>query len=167
MLVGRTIPGTRKFLGWPGVSVSSLGLLILLVTVIAVAVSTSGSGDASIRRADRPLPTLPVVNLNISADVKLAAKTSITDNPEVLDAAITQDGRDISLVLIVAFTTGESRARQLGDNFVRMIKSLSQDESPGKVIGTGMYSYLVGVYYPDEEKVALGAKSRVADRISW
>ena len=48
-----------------------------------------------------------------------------------------------------------------------MTKSLGPDRSPGKEIGRGTYDYLIGVYYPSERQVALGAKSRVAERISW
>ena len=88
--------------------------------------------------------------------------------PEVRDAAISQDGRTLSLVLIVAQATSQSRAQQLGDNFVRMTKTLLQDgEVPGQQIGRGEYDYLIGVYRPNEEEIALGAKSRTADRISW
>ncbi len=88
--------------------------------------------------------------------------------PEVRDAAISQDEHTLSLVLVVAQATSQSRAQQLGDNFVRMTKTLLQDgEAPGQQIGRGEYDYLIGVYRPNEERIALGAKSRVADRISW
>ena len=48
-----------------------------------------------------------------------------------------------------------------------MTKSLSQDSPPGKAIGRGIYSYLVGVYYPDERMVAQGTKVTFADRVTW
>ena len=84
-----------------------------------------------------------------------------------MDAAISQDGRDLSLVLVVAYATNERYAKQLGENFVRMLKSLSQDDPPGQSIGTGIYNYLVGVYLPNGDRVALGAKARTSDRITW
>ena len=73
----------------------------------------------------------------------------------------------MSLVLIVHPITNESHAKQLGDSFVRMFKSLSDDDSPGSSIGRGKYDYLIGVYYPNEKRVAQGAKSRTSSRISW
>ena len=88
-------------------------------------------------------------------------------NPEVLDVGISQSGSDISLVLIVQARTSTSRARDLGENFVRMYKSLSDDDPPGRSIGTGRYNYLIGVYYPNKKPVASGAKVSFADRISW
>ena len=97
------------------------------------------------------------------------AVPTITGYPRVRDAAVGQDGNTLSLVLIVDYATDPSYAQQLGDNFVRLTKSLLQDgETPGKhSIGTGKYDYLIGVYYPNEKSVVMGAKSRAADRISW
>ena len=86
---------------------------------------------------------------------------------EVIDAAVSQIGTDISLVLIVRPATNKRRAEQLGDNFLRLAKSLSPDSSPGRSIGEGMYNYVVGVYYPNEKRLATGAKHKNADRITW
>ncbi len=36
-----------------------------------------------------------------------------------------------------------------------------------KEIGKGLYAYVVGVYYPDEKLVAMGAKVSFADHITW
>ena len=86
---------------------------------------------------------------------------------EVLDAAVSQTGNDVILVLIVRSATNKNRAQQLGDSFVRLAKTFSPDSSPGRSIGTGIYSYLISVYYPNEKRVAIGGKARNADRISW
>lgn len=103
----------------------------------------------------------------IPTDPKDMAVSSIVASPGVLDAAVTQDGESYSLVIIVDYATNEAYARQLGDNFVRMVKALGPDDPPGKQIGRGDYDYVVGVYYPNEKQLVLGAKSRAADRISW
>ena len=88
--------------------------------------------------------------------------------PEILDAAITQDGKQISLVLIVAWMTTEGQAQALGDNYVRMAKLLLKDGKVGKDgPGRGAYDYLVGVYYVNGDLVAMGAKVGVAERIRW
>ena len=57
--------------------------------------------------------------------------------------------------------------KEIGENFVRMTKSLMKDGAPGREIGKGKYNYLIGVYYPNEKTVALGAKARTADRLTW
>ena len=103
----------------------------------------------------------------LTASVKSSAISSIMGYPEVMDAAITQRGDQLSLVLIVFSGTSSQRAKALGDNFVRVVKSLSPDASPGRDIGKGIYDYVIGVYYPNEKSVAQGAKSRTSSRISW
>lgn len=86
----------------------------------------------------------------------------------VVDASITQDGREISMVLIDRYATDIAYAGQLADSFVRMTKTLLQDGAPpGKDIGTGEYDYVIGVYYPDQDQIGLGAKSRGSSRITW
>ena len=102
-----------------------------------------------------------------SASVNSMVVSSIEAYREVVEAAISQRGDRVSLVLIVRSATNEQRAQELGDNFVRMFKSLSPDTPPGRVIGEGMYDYVVGVYYPNEKKVASGAKAKNARRITW
>lgn len=155
MAVGSLFPGTRRFLGGVGVVASSF--LLFAGFVVALIVVASGSEDAA-NQADTPI---------ISGDVQAIVITQIGGDPVVRDAAITQRGDDISLVLIVGYATSEAKAKSLGDNFVRLTKSLSQDTPPGRMIGRGIYNYLVGVYYPNEERLAKGAKVAFSDRISW
>ena len=122
------------------------------------------------------VPTIDVSRLTPVADTRTAA-TSASPESMILstirgyswvrDAAISQDGSRVNLVLIVDYIIDPDYARQLGDNFVRLAKTFLKDDPPGKVIGTGKYDYLVGIYYPNEKQLALGAKSRVSDRISW
>ena len=116
-----------------------------------------------------PVPTsAPITTPAASASsVNAMVVSSIEANREVVEAAISQKGDQVSLVLIVRSATNEQRAHELGDNFVRMFKSLSPDTPPGRVIGEGIYDYLVGVYYPNEKKVASGAKAKNARRITW
>ena len=100
-------------------------------------------------------------------EVRTALLANIEGYPEVIDAAITQDGNQLSLVLVVAMRTGQSRAKELGDNFVRMAKSLMSDGGVGREIGRGKYHYLIGVYYPTEQLVARGGKAASSEGISW
>ena len=113
-----------------------------------------------------PTPILTPVPPSVK-DIEELLIPNMESQPEVMDAAVAQDGDDISLVLIVGFATNESRAKEIGENFVRMTKSLMKDGAPGREIGKGKYNYLIGVYYPNEKTVALGAKARTADRLTW
>ena len=138
-----------------------VSLLVLACTIAIVAmVDTSES-------TPKPDTVSVAVDITLAADTKAMVLSGIEGYPAVVDAAVSQEGTDINLVLIVSSSTSESEAKRLGENAVRMTKSLSQDVSPGKTLGKGIYSYLVSVYYPDERLVAQGAKVTFADRISW
>ncbi len=148
-----------------GCAIGCLIVLVvpILIVIIAIALSSSDADDSD----SQPRSSSTQISKTLSADVKAAVVSSIKAYPEVRDAAITQKEDQLSLVLIVRSATNTQRAKELGENFVRLTKSLGPDKSPGKEIGKGTYDYVIGVYYPNEKQVALGAKSRGAERISW
>lgn len=136
-------------------SMLAFALLFLTCTVCVIA-SVDDVGDTS------------TSSVQPGAGSLSTAVTSIQGYPEVIDAAAESRGGTISLVLVVGAATNEQRARQLGDNFVRMAKSFSDDDPPGsRSIGTGKYDYLISVYTSTDQVLARGAKSRSSDRISW
>jgi len=104
---------------------------------------------------------------------KTTAIDQIKAYPEALDAAITQDEHDLSLAIIVPKGTSEARAKELGDAFVRLVKTfglLDSDKSepaPGKEIGEGIFNYLITVAYPDQTIIIQGAKVSFATHITW
>ena len=141
--------------------------LFSLILVVLFAVATlAAEGDCETRNTpERPRSTAtPTVNV---ADIRDMVISSIEGYSGVREAAIGQDGKSLSLVIIVDYATDPDYAKQLGDNFVRLAKTFLKDGAPGKQIGSGRYDYLIGIYHPNEQKVAMGAKARSADRISW
>ena len=109
----------------------------------------------------------PVPTRSVDVVAAMAVPTMM-DYPRVRDAAVSQDGKTLSLVLVVDYAIDPSYAQQLGDNFVRLTKTLLLDgETPGERIGKGEYDYIIGVYYANEKPLVMGAKARTADRISW
>ncbi len=103
----------------------------------------------------------------ITETQKTKAINTVTGNPEAREAAITQQERVLSLVVIVNRGTSKTRAKDIGDGFVRLAKTFSNDVNPGKEIGSGIYDYLIGVYFPGSVKVVSGAKASNARRIMW
>lgn len=103
----------------------------------------------------------------ISADIVQMIVDSIKLEPDVVDAAISQEDEDLALAIIVRSATSEGRAKQLGDSFVRMAKSLGPDDNPAKEIGPGRYDYRIGVKTLDGKTLAMGAKIDAAARITW
>ena len=141
---------------------------LILVVLFAVA-TLAAEGDCETRNTpdtpERPRSTAtPTVNV---ADIRDMVISTIEGYPRVREAAISQDGKTLSLVIIVDYATDPGYAQQLGDDFVRLAKSFLKDGMPGKQIGRGRYDYLIGVYNPNEQEVSLGAKVSSADRISW
>ena len=133
--------------------------LLFFVSCVGLIVGLSGNDPSPSPRA---VAAPPVTQEQIHL-----ATTSIKSYRMVQDAAVTQRGRQVSLVVVVGTATNEQHAREIGDNFVRMVKSFSDDTTPSKEIGPGVYDYLIGVYYPGQQQVVMGAKARNARNIRW
>ena len=101
------------------------------------------------------------------AEKSLAIRGIGDHHQGVREAVISQEGRKIKLAIIVNPEISEVDARQLGDNFVRLVKSFSKDKTPGSDIGAGIYDYFIYVYYPNRKLIAVGQKHRVYSQISW
>lgn len=130
------------------------------------------------KRSDRVLAVLALIGglaafgqadrvAAMSADEKQMASDTIQLEMEVITASISQEGRKLALAIIVLDGTSEGRAKQLGDNFVRMAKMFGPDDAPSKQIGRGRYDYLVGVRTVSGKDIALGAKDRTSPYITW
>jgi len=112
-------------------------------------------------------PPRPIVAPTIDAELKQAAIAGISQYREVVDASVGQRGSKVVLVIIVRYGTTNQRARSLCDNFVRMVKTISQDENPTREIGRGLYDYLVSAHTPDGKEIADGAKASSARSLFW
>ena len=119
--------------------------------------------EESSQEAAKP-SLIPEINLKIAVD-------TIKEHPEVADAAVSQKGEQLSLSIILNQKVSEERAKELGDDFVRMVMTNAgsgfENGPDGKQIGLSEYSYLVGVYLADETQVVLGAKVSSAKWITW
>ncbi len=135
------------------------GALVAIIVVIVVIVAVSSSGGDGNGGSDR----VPV----LTQEQKSLAIDSIMGQTLVRDAAISQEGRNLNLVVVVNAAASEEYAKEVGENFVRLVKTFGPEEAPGKDIGEGLYDYLIGVYTPSEEQIALGAKVRSSTRITW
>ena len=81
------------------------------------------------------------------------------------DAAIARVGDAVGLVLVVNDATSEEYARTLGENFIRLCKTLSGD-NPGYSL-KGRYDYLVTVFYPDGSVFVRGATVASSATMPW
>ena len=147
---------------WP---ISSL-MFVLIASLVIVACEESPAPSSSL-----PFPSSPSSPSSPSprfaqSEIGLAVQ-SITANPGVLDAAATQQGRTVSAAVVVSQGTSKTRAKEIGDSFVRLLKTYGPDDAPGQSIGKGKFDYVIKVVYPNETIIAHGAKASIASRISW
>ena len=136
-----------------------------IIAVILIIALSGGQDSGEVRRNPAAAEETGVPEL--SEDARWMATDTISQYDEVIDAAISQEGAKLSLALIVRNGTPERRAKELGDNFVRLVKTYSPDDTPGKEIGQGLYDYVVGVRSIDGDDIAMGAKVATSPRITW
>ena len=85
----------------------------------------------------------------------------------VNEALISQDGQRLSLTLVVRVETTQDNAQELGDNFVRLVKTFGPEPLPGREIGSGIFDYEITVTYADGTRIAQGAKNSTDITIAW
>ena len=144
------------------------GLIVAIVgtTLVGSAPGTGGGSAPGSGRATTPGQSSAQVKA-LSEDEKSLAIAGIMGYSAVRDAAIIQKGEHLSLVVIVAYGTNFATAKELGANFVRMVKTFGPDQAPGANVGTGLYDYQVGVYYPDKAFIVQGWKLGNSSKIRW
>ena len=102
-----------------------------------------------------------------SESAKDLAVEEIMRFPEILGAAVGQEGIKLTLAVVVPFGSEESAAKAAGDNFVRMVKSFGPEPATGEELGTGIFDYFVTVVYPDKTVIIKGAKVSSSAHIIW
>ena len=148
---------SRRLAGWT--ACHSI-LVVLSLLFIAADSDCEVPEDPAPAASSAPRPS-PIPTVSVG-DIKGMVIPNIVNQEVVIDAAMTQDGKTVNLVLVVSYAINMSYAQQLSENFVRMTKSLLKDGEVGKEIGRGEYDYLIGVYYPNEDLVGMGAKARAS-----
>ena len=149
-------------------SQNAKGCLVLCGIVLCLALIITGLSDSDPDRPRYSESSRSAQSVQSLTDSQRSmAITTIEGYSGVRDAAITQEGRQLVLVLVVDYATSETQCKQLGDNFVRLVKSVGPDSAPGKEIGRGQYDYRIGVFFPNEKRLAMGAKVRTSPRITW
>ena len=101
----------------------------------------------------------------ITDDQKAQAVQAMKDEPGVIDAAIHQEGEDLSLAIMAEFDTPEVRAKLLAKKFINMVMLYGPEDQLNWE--EGIFDYLVTVIYPDEQVIVQGAKVSFADHITW
>ncbi len=95
---------------------------------------------------------------------------SIVDNVKsqgAISAAIALKDDSVNLAFQVPHGTTKEQAKKIGDNFVRLTMTLSNDDDPGKDLPKGKFSYMVGAFTPDENWLVMGHKREGVPKITW
>ena len=148
--------------------------LTILVVVMTFAVACGDSDDQGTsaglptsRGETDSNPVHPNVLLDITDVQQRQSLREITDYAEVVDATLVQSGISVTLDLIVGSVVSEERAKELGDQFLRIVKRRGPDHRPVNQLGTGSLDYAITVFHPGELQIAKGTKGRMATQISW
>ena len=114
---------------------------------------------------EEPAPVVPLLLSNVEREQALA---QMQGHPTVLAATIEQRGRTVALALVVPPSTPVETARELGDDFLRMVRTLvPATPVPGGDIRPGDYDYIIGVRTPTETELAVGGRPTTSPRITW
>ncbi len=112
----------------------------------------------------RPIRSAPILGHKIRS---LAIKL-MRENKVVVDAAINQTGDELSFLLIVQQSTSTAEAATLGEDFVRVLESaIGGAAAAGEEISQSDYRYLIGVYTPDQNRIAVAFKGRDQKSLDW
>ena len=148
-----------------------LSALVLIMTAVVACGDDSGDGDSAglpqSRGETDTNPVLPNLPLDISDVQKGQALREIKDYGDVLDATLSQSGLSVTLDLVVNSSLTEERAKELGEQFVRIVKRRGPDHRPVNQIGTGSLDYSIAVSNAEQESVARGDKVRAASKVIW
>lgn len=112
-------------------------------------------------------PSKPVPAISQSA-IDTAVNQMMFD-PQVLDATVVIDGRDVGLVLVVRRATSPEYGRQLGANFARQLATLTGHPPSKDSLGELWSHYDMQVIVALDADIVLtqGAKARTAAAIRW
>ena len=92
--------------------------------------------------------------------------TEIKYHDGVLDATIKQEDSTFCLEVSV-YPNGLLHAKEMGDNFVRLVKSFGPDDPPRKGIEEGKFNYRIGIYNTLGHVIVMGIKPDSKSKISW
>ncbi len=148
-----------------------LTLLVMITTVAVACGGDSEDGDAAeVASGSGETETSPVLPNVLMVITDVQARGSIrelTDYADVEDATLLQTGDSVALELVVGSGISDERAKELADQFMRVVKRRGPDHRPVNQIGTGALDYTIVVSHPGNEVIANGAKLRTAFAITW
>ena len=121
----------------------------------------------SVELSQEILYPMSLMSPEITKEDKHKAIQRIKQQDGVIEAVILQNDAKVKLVLIVIERTKIEQAKELGERFVRIIKTFCRDPNPNKEIGKGVYDYMIEVLYPDKDELAIGIKDCMNKSISW
>jgi len=145
-----------------------VALIILLPLVIVTIAAMNGGNALRSLTPDEsetsPIRTTPLLGHKVRS---LAIK-KMRAHEVVVDAAINQEGDELSFLLIVAQGTSTAQAETLGSDFVQILESsIKETSKPEADFVSDRYSVLIGVYTPDQNRIAVAAKSRNESDLDW
>lgn len=149
-------------------------LIFLLVQISCVSTGTSSDRPVESRsRNTQSVSSSPVHNqsANVITDSAVSMAVSTTKMEELVnDAAISIDGDDVSMAIVLNSSTDNTNAKRLGENFARQLASFSEGAPPGNTYLGGIwdeYTLLITVTDRGGNIIVQGAKVTSSPHITW
>jgi len=108
----------------------------------------------------------PATNFTLLPE-QMAAIIENVKSQGTTGATIKVKDESINLAFSVPFGTSKGRAKEIGENFVRLTMTLSSDNNPTAGLVKGKFSYMVGAVTPDEKWLVMGHKRATLSEITW
>ncbi len=147
----------------------SVFVLIPVFLLITIDAHTKSENIESsyIAKFYHQIETTSLMFPEIKEEEKLKAIDTMKEEDNVIEADLMQKGSKIELVLTVESKTSRERAKELGESYVRLVKTFSMDINPNKKIGKGIYNYVVMLHNLNKETLIIGIKENMAESIAW
>jgi len=150
---------------------NKFSVLVLIPVFLLIAVDAIGKPCETesyyINEFYHQIETTSLMFPEIKEEEKLKAINTIKEEDSVIEADLMQKGSKIELILTVEDKTSKKRAKELGDSYVRLVKTFSMDINPNKKIGKGIYNYSVSIRKQNRENIRVGIKENMAELITW
>ena len=110
------------------------GVLVILSLLLIAADSDCEVPEDRAPAAISTPRSSPTPAVSVS-DIEAMVIPNMLNHEVVIDAAMTQDGKTVNLVLVVSYAINMSYAQQLAENFVRMTKAYSRTGKWARTLG--------------------------------
>lgn len=150
---------------------NKFSVLVLIPVFLLITIDAHAKSDNTefslIAEFYHQIETTSLMFPEIKEEEKLKVIDTLKEEDNVIEADLMQKGSKIELVITVESKTSMERAKELGESYIRLVKTFSMDINPNKKLGKGIYNYSVIVNKSKKDIIIIGIKENTAEFITW